>query len=102
MEEENNSLSAEQLRPDTGQELPYNLEAEQAVVGSVLADSSSVADAAEVLKPEDFYFANNRIIFTAVLELFNANEEIDFLTVSEQLKHMRPEDKARMEKEKFE
>ena len=91
MEEENNSLSAEQLRPDPAQELPYNLEAEQAVVGSVLTDSSSVADAAEILKPEDFYFANNRIIFTAVLELFNGNEEIDFLTVSEQLKHMRPD-----------
>lgn len=91
MEEENNSLSTEQLRPDPAQELPYNLEAEQAVVGSVLTDSSSVADAAEMLNPEDFYFANNRMIFSAVLELFNSDEEIDFLTVSEKLKHMRPD-----------
>lgn len=88
MEEENNSLSVDQLGTQviSERDLPFNMEAEQAVVGSALSDSSSVADAAELLVPNDFYFPANKYIFEAILDLFNENKAIDFVTVSEQLK----------------
>ena len=56
-----------------GRELPYSREAEMAVIGSILADSESVAEAAEIIMADDFYFANNREIFAVVMELFNEN-----------------------------
>lgn len=67
-------------------DLPFNMEAEQAVLGSALIDSESVGEAAKILKPDDFYFAQNKFIFQAVMELFDANRAIDFVTVTEQLK----------------
>ncbi len=67
-------------------DLPYNMEAEQAVLGCAIVDSSSVGDAAEVLVPADFYYTANRFVFEAIMDLFNNNEAIDFVTVSERLK----------------
>ncbi|HIU57161.1 MAG TPA: replicative DNA helicase [Candidatus Ornithomonoglobus merdipullorum] len=67
-------------------DLPFNMEAEQAVLGSALKDSSSVGDAAELLNPDDFYFTGNKFIFDAVMQLFNENAAIDFVTVSNRLK----------------
>ena len=66
--------------------LPNDVEAEQAVLGSALIDGESVGEAAQVLKPDDFYFSANKFIFEAVMDLFNANQAIDFVTISEQLK----------------
>ncbi|MBQ9599892.1 MAG: replicative DNA helicase, partial [Clostridia bacterium] len=72
--------------PDVmGRDLPYSQEAELAVIGSALYNSSSVAESAEIVKSSDFYFPQNREIYAAILELFNQNEAIDFITVSEVL-----------------
>lgn len=68
-----------------GRELPYSQEAELAVIGSALTNSHSVAESAEIVKPSDFYFAANRIIYETILELFNENLAIDFITVSNRL-----------------
>ncbi|MDD6483214.1 MAG: replicative DNA helicase [Clostridiales bacterium] len=68
-----------------GRELPYSQEAEQAVIGSILSNSASAPDAIEILKPEDFYFADNKMIFSTVIDLFNDNVAIDFVTVGNRL-----------------
>lgn len=87
MEEESNVTLGELNSQMVAQrDLPFNMEAEQAVLGSVLSDAESVADAAEILQPSDFYFTANRFVFEAVMDLFNENKPIDFVTVSEQLK----------------
>ncbi len=67
-------------------ELPYNREAEQAVIGSVLSTSGENAGAAiEIINPADFYFAANKLVFAAIVELFNENSAIDFVTVANRL-----------------
>lgn len=68
-----------------GRELPYSQDAELAVIGSALTNPHSVAESAEIIKPSDFYFPQNREIYTAILELFNENQAIDFITVSNKL-----------------
>lgn len=68
-----------------GRELPYSREAEQAVIGSALTNSQSLGDTIEILKPDDFFFAQNKMIFGAIVELFNENAAIDFITVSNKL-----------------
>ena len=69
----------------SGRQLPYSQEAEQAVIGSALKKSESLGEAAEIITPEDFYFAQNREIFAVMMELFNENAPIDFVSVSERL-----------------
>lgn len=70
----------------TPRELPYNREAEQAVIGSVLSTSGENAGAAiEIINPADFYFAANKLVFAAIVELFNENSAIDFVTVANKL-----------------
>ena len=59
--------------------------AELAVIGSALTNSNSVAESAEIVKPSDFYFYQNREIYETILELFNENLAIDFITVSNRL-----------------
>ncbi len=68
-----------------GRELPYSREAEQAVIGSTLTDSQSVSEALEIIRAEDFYAPENRIVFEVITELFNENSPIDFITVSNRL-----------------
>lgn len=88
MEKDENSLYEQDLDISaiTERDLPFNSEAEQAVLGSALTDSESVSDAAQILKPTDFYFPANKFIFEAVMDLFDANKAIDFVTITEQLK----------------
>ena len=68
-----------------GRELPYSQEAELAVIGSALTNLHSVAESVEILRPSDFYFPQNKEIFSVILDLFNENAAIDFITVSNKL-----------------
>ena len=64
---------------------PHNMEAEQAVLGSMLIERVAVERAAEVLKPEDFYRDAHRHIFEAMLNLAERDEPVDTLTLAEEL-----------------
>ncbi len=68
-----------------GMELPHSQEAEESVIGSALIDSASVAASAEIIRPEDFYFEQNREIYAVIMELFNENIPIDIITVPNRL-----------------
>ena len=64
---------------------PNDVEAEQAVLGCMLLDKDAVATAFEVLKPEDFYREENKIIFSAMFNLYSRSEPIDLITVKDEL-----------------
>ena len=70
-------------------ELKYNLEAEQAILGSCLIDKESVFLSMEMLKADDFYREDNKIIFQAITNLFNKSQAIDIITVKEELNSMK-------------
>ncbi len=65
---------------------PQNLEAEQSVLGAILLDNSALYKALEIITEEDFYRSAHRKIFNAMLDLFNRNEAIDIITLSDRLK----------------
>ena len=67
---------------------PHDIEAEQAVLGSMLADSEAVNAAVEVLKEEAFYRDDNRVIYQAIINLYNKSEPIDILTLKDELESM--------------
>ncbi|MFN8201069.1 MAG: replicative DNA helicase [Solirubrobacteraceae bacterium] len=67
---------------------PHNLEAEQSVLGAILLSDRALYALVieEGLRPEDFYRERHRVIYAAMLELYNTNEPIDPLTVTEALR----------------
>ena len=73
---------------DIGKVPPHDIEAEQAVIGSMLTDKDVVSSSIEVLKEEDFYREDNRIIYAAMLNLYNRAEPIDLITVKSELESM--------------
>lgn len=69
---------------------PQNIEAEQAVLGAMLIEREAISKVAEFLRPEDCYREAHRLIFNAMIELFNKNDAVDMVTVIE---FLRKEDK---------
>lgn len=67
---------------------PHDLEAEQAIIGSMLTDKDAVIASIEVLKEEDFYREDNKAIYSAILNLYNRAEPIDIITVKAELESM--------------
>ena len=64
---------------------PHDIEAEQAVLGSMLTDKDAVIAGIEILKPEDFYREDNKAIYQAIYNLYRKGEPIDVITVKSQL-----------------
>jgi replicative DNA helicase len=64
---------------------PQNIEAEQAVLGAIFLEPSSLTVASEILIPEDFYRAAHQKIFNAMLKLNDEGKVVDLVTVTEEL-----------------
>ena len=67
---------------------PQSLEAEQAVLGSILIDSRCVADVIGILRPEDFYLQQNRDIYQTIYTMFNFSQTIDPVTVLDKMREI--------------
>ncbi|MFZ5801348.1 MAG: DnaB-like helicase N-terminal domain-containing protein, partial [Candidatus Omnitrophota bacterium] len=65
---------------------PQNTEAEMAVLGSMLISEDAIPLALEVVDVDCFYRDANRLIFSAILELYNNQKSIDLITLSDELK----------------
>lgn len=65
---------------------PQNLEAEMAVLGSMLIEENAIAHAIEILDSASFYNTANRKIFECILQLYADNKAVDIVTLIEALK----------------
>lgn len=79
---------------ELGKVPPHDIEAEQAVIGSMLTDKDAVMMAVEKLHPESFYRDDNKEIFEAIVNLYNRSEPIDIVTVKDELTSMGLFDKV--------
>ena len=66
--------------------LPHSLEAERAVIGSMIMDADAIATASEILVSDDFYQHQYGILFDAITELFQEGKPVDLVTLQEHLK----------------
>jgi replicative DNA helicase len=64
---------------------PHNVEAEQSVLGSVFVDQGVMKTLVDKLDSEDFYTYRHKVIFTAMVELFQEDIIIDYTTLSNKL-----------------
>ena len=67
---------------------PHSLEAEQAVLGSILIDSQCITEVIGIVKPEDFYQSQNKEIYEAIYAMFNYSQSIDPVTVLDKLREL--------------
>ena len=67
---------------------PQSLEAEQAVLGSILIDSRCVADVIGLVRPEDFFLEQNREIYETIYTMFNFSQTIDPVTVLDKMREL--------------
>ena len=75
-------------------QLPHNLEAEQAVLGSMLIDPDCIKDVMDKLRPDDFYLQKNREIFETIYSMFIYSKPIDGLTVAGEMQRNGTYDEA--------
>lgn len=73
---------------------PYSVEAEQAVLGSVLIDPKSAPRVIELLSADDFYIETNRLIFETISHMFTAAKIIDPVTVLDEMKALGYKEQA--------
>lgn len=74
---DNKTLPLDQI----GIQLPYNIEAEQAVLGAAILSAETVPMLVEKLRPEYFYAEQNAAIFAEIVLLFTAGGSVDFVTI---------------------
>lgn len=65
---------------------PQNIEAEEALLGSLLIDKDAIIKVADIIGPDDFYKDIHRLIYESMLEIFEHREPIDILSISNRLK----------------
>ncbi|MFC1979375.1 replicative DNA helicase [Chloroflexota bacterium] len=64
---------------------PHDVDAEEAVIGSLLIDGKAIYEVAILLQPEDFYNEQSRWIYQACLSLYERDEAINQITVAQEL-----------------
>ena len=70
-----------------GARLPYSVEAEQAVLGSIIIDPKCLNDIAVQMKSEYFYIPQHREIYSVMSSMYELSQTIDFVSLLEKLKN---------------
>ncbi|MCL4360943.1 replicative DNA helicase [Candidatus Dependentiae bacterium] len=68
-----------------GKKLPFNLDAEKAILGSLLIHDDQTASIAEILTPDDFYYKSHKTIFQAILNIVSRQQRVDLVTLQDEL-----------------
>ncbi len=65
--------------------IPYNLEAEQSVLGCMIIDNEIIPEIISGLSEADFYIDSHKYVYEAIKKTFNARKPVDFVTISDRL-----------------
>jgi len=75
-----------QIGESLGKVPPQALELEEAVLGALMLEKDALSSIADILKPDVFYKEGHKVIYEAILFLFNDSQPVDLLTVTNQLR----------------
>ena len=64
---------------------PQNIEAEQSVLGALLLDKEAIMKVADIIQTRDFYQKNHQIIYDTILHLYERQDPIDLINLSNRL-----------------
>ncbi|MBU0577935.1 replicative DNA helicase [Patescibacteria group bacterium] len=68
---------------------PHNKEAEQSVLGSILIDKDAIIKIVDLINPDDFYYDTHKMIYEAMIDLYNRHDPIDLLTLANLLEERK-------------
>ena len=74
------------MAPEINRLPPQNIEAEQSVLGAIILDNEALPKAIEALSPDDFYKEAHRRLYKSIIALFERNEPIDIVTLTDYLR----------------
>ena len=77
-----------------GGRMPYSVEAEQAVLGSIIVDPKCIIDIATLMKAEYFYIPQHKEIYGIITSMYELSQTIDFVSLLEKLKMSGTYDEA--------
>jgi len=78
-------MSAQGTNIQAVRTLPYNLDAERGILGSMLLDATAQDDALNALTSQDFYRASHKVIFDAMLDLSSRGIKFDHISLNDKL-----------------
>lgn len=81
------TLATNSTKENLSNLVPQDIEAEEAVLGAVLVNPNTLTKIVETLSPESFYKPAHRYVYDAMVQLFNQNERIDIVSVSDVLNY---------------
>lgn len=73
---------------------PQSLEAEQSVIGSMIMDREAIDTVKDTILDDDFYHPDLKIIYNAIVELFETNKPVDLVTLQSKLQDMNALDQV--------
>ncbi|MFQ6032812.1 MAG: replicative DNA helicase [Candidatus Zixiibacteriota bacterium] len=73
---------------------PQSIEVEQAVLGAMLLDKGAIGKAVEIIDKDAFYRDDHQKIFSAIVDLYDKNQPVDIITVSDELARRKELDKV--------
>lgn len=82
-------MMAEPITEDFDRIPPQSLEAEMAILGSMLQDNDCIGRVVEKVNADYFYRTAHQKIFAAAINLYEKNNPIDLITLSEELKRVK-------------
>lgn len=68
---------------------PHNKEAEQSVLGSILIDKDAILKIIDLLDSNDFYYDTHKMVYEAMVDLYNRHDPIDLLTLANLLEERK-------------
>ncbi len=86
--EKSNSNQSAIVEKVVGKRLPFNIDAERAVIGFILLNDDNFSIVSEILTAQDFYVPAHQIIFKAILNLSHRQSRIDTVALSDELEKM--------------
>lgn len=72
-----------EVMDNKGKQLPNSLEAERALLGAVISNTSKLYEVMEILSPKDFYYKRHKDIYKNILEMHKADIPIDSVTLGD-------------------
>jgi len=74
--------------------VPFDCDTEEVILGAMLLEKKAMPEAVQYLRTEMFYYDNHRIIFAAMLRMYNERKDIDIITVADELRRSNELDKV--------
>lgn len=68
-----------------GKVMPNSMEAERSVLGAMILDKDAINDVVDLIKSEDFYKEAHKLIFDSIVDIYNENNPVDIVTLSDKL-----------------